>query len=256
LIATESKPVRSEGETAEFQIVYLESTDRGQSWTAPRKMLFGGRTASEYDWRNFNLHSPIFRLRDGTLLMTGYRVEVAPGAETVDNATRLDQSFVVRSTDGGKSWSAPVLIDRAEFDTNECMIGEPEPGKLISFSRTLRARNMWTSTSEDGGLYWSALQQSNVSGECPFMLTHSSGALVLATRGTGVSISFDAGMSWTKPRMLTVDGMMSMVELSDGRVLIGGHFGWANPTYITADTFRVTPDGPVADRDWASQRSR
>jgi hypothetical protein len=80
------------------------------------------------------------------------------------------------------------------------------------------------------------------------MLTHSSGALILAARGSGVTISFDGGRTWTQPRMLTVDGMMSMVELSDGRVLIAGHMGWANPTYITADIFRVAREGPVADR--------
>ena len=248
LIGSERKDVPGEEARASSKIVQLESVDGGETWSQPREILFGGKPAFAYGWRSFNWPYAIIRLRDGTLIGTGYRVEVAPGAKTVDNATRRDQSFVIRSTDDGRTWSAPIFIDTTEFDTNECMVGEPQPGQLISFSRTLRARNMWISTSEDGGLHWSALRQSSVSGECPVMLTHSSGALVLATRGSGVTISFDGGRTWTKPRMLTVDGMMTMAELTDGRVLIAGHMGWANPTYITADTFRVTPEGPVADR--------
>ncbi len=248
LIATENRPGPVE-QTPESRIVRLKSTDRGQNWSQPSELLFGGQPASGFGWKGFYLHSPISRLSDGTLIITAYRVEVASGAKTVDNTTRRDQSFVVRSTDDAETWSAPILIDTSEFDTNECMLGEPEAGRLVAFSRTLRGRTMWTATSEDGGLHWSDLQQSNVAGECPFLLTHSSGALVLATRSTGVSISFDGGVSWTKPRILTVDGMMSMVELSDARVLIAGHLGWANPTYITADIFRVTHEGPQAARN-------
>ena len=250
LIGSEAKfkPEQDEGTPTKSRMVQLESKDAGVTWSKPREILFGGKPASAYGWREFVWPHAITRLRDGTLIGTGYRVEIAPGSKTVDNTTRRDQSFVVRSTDDGRTSSAPIFIDTTKFDTNECMVGEPGPGKLISFSRTLRGRHMWTATSEDGGQSWSALKESSVSGECPVMLTHSSGALVLATRGTGVTISFDGGKSWTKLRVPTVDGMMAMAELSDGRVLIAGHMGWYNPSYITADTFRVTRDGPVADR--------
>ena len=231
--------------------IRLRSSDRGKTWSEMEELEFGGRKVEDYGWREFYLYSAPFRISDGAVLMTGYRSELMPGAEVMDNTTRRDQSFVVRSTDDGKTWGAPILIDTTHFDTNECMIAEPRPGKLVSFSRTLRGRHMWTSTSVDGGMTWSALEESSVPGECPYLLSHSSGAIVMTSRdfiGNSVRVSFDEGKTWTRPRRVPVSGMANMAELEDGRVLIAGHTGWANPTWIHCDTFRVTPDGPVAER--------
>jgi len=250
-IGEKAEPTADEQHVSRSLKVHMQSLDCGRSWSDMQELVFGGRTVADYGWREFYLYSAPFRISDGTVLMTGYRVEVLPGAEIASNATRRDQSFVVRSCDDGGTWGAPVLIDTTHFDTNECMIAEPRPGVLISFSRTLRGRNMWTSTSVDGGLTWSALEESSVSGECPCLLTHSSGAIVMTSRdtmGNAVRLSFDEGESWTRPTRVPTSGMASMIELEDGRVLIAGHTGWANPTWIHTDTFRVTPDGPVAQR--------
>ena len=240
-----------EQQAAKSWNVRVRSSDRGETWSEMEELEFGGKKAEEYGWREFILYSAPFRISDGTVLMTGYKCDLAPGARFMDNDTRRDQSFIVRSTDDGKTWGAPILIDTTHFDTNECMIAEPRPGKLISFSRTLRGRHMWTATSEDGGLTWSPLEESSIPGECPYLITHSTGAIVMTSRapgGNAVRISFDGGATWTRPCRVPVSGMASMVELADGRVLIAGHTGWANPTWIHCDTFRVSPDGPVADR--------
>jgi len=102
------------------------------------EMEFGGKSAADYGRREFILYSVPFRIGDGTVLMTGYRCELTPGAQHMDNSTRRDQSFAVRSTDDGETWGAPIFIDTTHFDTNECMIAGPQPGRQISFSRTLR----------------------------------------------------------------------------------------------------------------------
>lgn len=242
---------KDEQQQAMYRHIHMQSTDNGNTWSEMEDLKFNGRLSHEYGWRGFYLYSVPFRISDGTVLMTGYRFELMPGAEIMNNDTRRDQSFVVRSTDDGKSWGAPILIDTDKFDTNECMVAEPEPGKLVSFSRTLRGRFMWTATSTDGGLTWSELKESSVSGECPNLLNHSSGAIVLASRdylGNSVRITFDGGKSWTRKRRIPVSGMATMVELKDSRVFIAGHTGWSNPTWIQADKFRITPDGPVAER--------
>jgi hypothetical protein len=231
--------------------IRMHSINHGENWSEMEEMEFEEKKVHEFGWDGFYLYSAPFRLSNGNVLMTGYIMNVVSGADTLTNDTRRDQSFVVRSTDDGHTWGAPILMDTTKFDTNECMIGEPEPGRLVSFSRTLRARFMWSSTSTDGGLTWSDLIQSSVSGECPNLISHSSGAIVMTSRGNignSVIISFDYGVSWTRMKRVTPCGMATMAELSDGRILIAGHTGWNNPTWIHTDTFRVTPDGPVAER--------
>jgi len=207
------------------------------------------------------------RMPDGKIVITFIRTEDGPPATwrgenespaftfSTDEGKTWSEPKIICIQEGyqihGESWGAPILIDTDKFDTNECMIAEPEPGKLVSFSRTLRGRFMWTATSTDGGQTWSDLKESSVSGECPDLLNHSSGAIVMISRdtfGNSVRITFDGGKSWTRKRRVPASGMATMVELTDGRVLIAGHTGWSNPTWIHADNFRVTPDGPVAER--------
>jgi photosystem II stability/assembly factor-like uncharacterized protein len=183
--------------------------------------------------------------------MTGYRREQRPGTATEDNDRLLDQSFVLRSEDDGFTWAEPVLIDRTVFDTNECMIAEPEPGTLVSFSRTLRSRHMWTATSRDAGRTWSDLAESGEPGDSPCLLSHSSGLVVMASRdtvGNRIAVSADGGRTWSRPVRVPPSNMASMIELADGRVYLAGQTGWTCPTWIHADTFRATPDGPVAAR--------
>ena len=232
----------------------LRSADEGRTWGDMQPLTFGGKTAESFGWRHFVLYSSPLRVHGGTVLMVGYRRDLAAGATYEDNSTARDQSFVVRSEDDGATWSEPFFIDTEKYDTNECMIAEPEPGLLLSFSRTLRGRHMWTSSSRDGGRTWSPIEESSVQGECPFLLTHSSGAIVITSRdisGNSVKISVDHGRTWSRPVRVPAPNMASMVELKDGRVMIAGSSGWTNPTIIYADTFRVTDDGPLADRDWA-----
>ena len=209
------------------------------------------RTIEKLGWSRFYLYGVPFRISDGTVLMTGYRREQMPGTAGESNDRLNDQSFVLRSEDDGFTWGEPVLIDRTVFDTNECMIAESSPGMLVSFSRTLRGRTMWTATSRDGGRTWSDLEESGEPGDSPCMLAHSSGLLVMTSRdtvGTRVAVTADQGRTWSRPVRVPPSNMTSMVELRDGRVYLAGQTGWTCPTWIHADTFRVTPDGPVAAR--------
>jgi hypothetical protein len=181
--------------------------------------------------------------------MCGYDAEVVPGGDEGCNADRLDRSFLLRSGDDGRTWEAPVYFDPTNFDHNECMVAEASPGKLVAFMRTLAAPCMWTSRSQDGGKTWTPLVQSSISGECPYLLRHSSGALIMASRGSGVFIklSFDGGESWPGEwRISPASAMVGMTELADGRVFIAMHEGYRVPGYVRGQTFRVTPNGPIA----------
>jgi len=197
------------------------------------------------------------RLSDGTVVFCGYEARTITGEDEATNAERLDRSLFFRSTDDGVTWEAPVYFDEDNYDHNECMVAETEPGKLVAFMRTLAAPFMWTSRSEDSGRTWTPLVQSNVSGECPYLVRHSSGTLVMASRGYGtfVKLSFDEGRSWTKEwRISPASAMLGMTELADGRIMIVMHEVYRVPGYIRGQFFRVTPDGPEAAEETLSEK--
>jgi len=231
----------------------MRSSDGGESWSEPEPFLAGGRVLDEFQ----GPYSPMQRLSDGTVVFCGYDARTTTGGHEGTNAERLDRSLFFRSTDDGVTWEKPVYFDESNYDHNECMVAETEPGKLVAFMRTLAAPFMWTSRSEDFGRTWTPLVQSNVSGECPYLVRHSSGTLIMASRGYGtfVKLSFDEGGTWTKEwRISPASAMLGMTELADGRIMIVMHEGYRTPGYIRGQFFRVTPDGPVAAEETLSEK--
>jgi len=221
----------------------MRSRDQGRSWSNDGILEISRKTS---DGGNVYLYSPMRRLSDGRVVMTGYEVNDSRGD---DNSKRCDRSLLYISHDDGYTWDEPLFFDSRNFDHNECMVVETEPGKLIAFMRTLREKNMWFSSSEDGGMTWTSLKQSDISGECIYMIRHSSGALVLfyrMTNGSSIRLSFDNGSTWTKDfRISPAAAMVGMDEMKDGRIVIIMHEGYRTPGKIRGQFFRVTSEGPV-----------
>ena len=223
-----------------------ESHDDGQTWSEARELIVSGTPVSKLTTSGqICLYSPVLRLKDGTLLICGYHYDAIRGGNMESNAERRDRSVIFRSTDDGETWAGPHYLSEDNFDHNECMIAELPDGRLKAFMRTLSAPTMWTSSSHDQGLTWSPLEQSGVAAECPCLLSHSSGTVLLGSRGSGVYINVtrDAGQTWQVFRIAPASGMMGMVELSDGRILIVYHTGYRCPGRIRAQLLLVTPTG-------------
>ncbi|MEW6751248.1 MAG: sialidase family protein [Candidatus Latescibacterota bacterium] len=222
----------------------LRSRDQGRSWVEGGELALAGRPLSSL--QHTHLYSPMLRQSDGSVVMCGYEADSSRGD---DNSRRRDRSRLFRSADDGITWQEPVYLDPANFDHNECMVAEVAPGRLVAFMRTLRAVNMWTSRSADGGHIWSRLAQSEISAECPCLLAHRSGTLILGSRGAGtfLRLSPDGGQTWGGLfRLSPASAMMGMAEMADGRVLVVMHEGYRVPGNVRGQYFRVTPDGPVA----------
>ena len=117
------------------------SRDNGRTW-GPTETL------SDAPRGTFVRH-PIHVHTDGSWLLPSYTCRVLPG-EKWDGS--LDESFVLRSTDQGKSWRpAPVP------DSVGCVhmsIVPAKGGRLLGFFRSRWADFIYATRSDDGGATW------------------------------------------------------------------------------------------------------
>ena len=225
------------------------SEDEGRTWTPALPLEVSGKplyaAAREGE---IGPYSPITRYSDGTLLQFYYHVQTVAGGSVESNAERRDRSLAIRSTDDGRTWTGPYYLDPENFDSNECMGVECSDGSIVAFARTLRAPFMWMSRSRDKGLTWSRQMPSDCTGECPQLLRHSSGVLIMGSRGAGIFMktSVDEGRSWSREtRVSLCSGMMGLTEMKDGRVLVVFHEAYRTPTRIRGHYMRVNADGSL-----------
>ena len=225
------------------------SSDGGKTWTTPRPLLVGGKSLYDIPKKGrIGPYSPVTRYSDGTLLQFYYHVQTVEGGEIESNAERRDRSLVIRSLNDGKTWSGPYYLDRDNFDSNECMGVECADGSIVAFARTLRAPFMWMNRSKDKGITWSKQLSSNCTGECPQLLRHSSGVLIMGSRGYGIFMktSIDEGRTWSQEvRISLCSGMMGLMEMKDGRVMVVFHEAYRTPTRIRGHYMRVENDGTL-----------
>jgi len=229
----------------ERSILVIRSSDGGETWSAVGPLLAGGRALASFECA----YSPMQRLSDGTVVFCRYEDETTDACGEEVNAGRLDRSLFFRSEDDGRTWEAPIVFDEENFDHNECLVAEVGPGRLAAFMRTLGG-DFRTSRSEDSGKTWTtpAAHPNMSSRDHPHLLRHSSGALVMCSRGLGtfMKLSFDDGESWTNAwRISPASAIVGMTELSDGRVLIVIPEGYRTPGRVRGQFFRVTEEGPV-----------
>ena len=225
------------------------SEDGGRTWTPARPLEVSGKPlqAAAREGK-IGPYSPVTRYSDGTLLQFYYHVQTVAGGSVKSNAERRDRSLAIRSTDDGRTWTGPYYLDPENFDSNECMGVECGDGSIVAFARTLRSPFMWMSRSRDKGLTWSRQVPSDCTGECPQLLRHSSGVLIMGSRGSGIFMktSVDEGLSWSRETRISLcSGMMGMTEMKDGRVLVVFHEAYRTPTRIRGHYLKVRPDGSL-----------
>ncbi len=225
------------------------SADDGKTWTDAKPLEVSDKPlhAAAQEGR-IGPYSPIARYSDGTLLQFYYHVQTVEGGSVESNAERRDRSLAIRSTDDGRTWTGPYYLDPENFDSNECMGAECSDGSIVAFARTLRSPFMWVSQSRDKGITWSKQAPSDCTGECPQLLRHSSGVLIMGSRGSGIFMktSIDEGQSWSRETRISLcSGMMGLTEMQDGRVLVVFHEAYRTPTRIRGHYMRVKSDGSL-----------
>jgi len=180
------------------KIGIAESTDNGHTWgdTVPSQV------PPEEEWEKTakpprSPYGPLVETEDGTLLRFLY----TNGGAKVENpvfssihtwgATHC-QAFVIRSTDGGASWSAPIELDwpmpgypfTAQRGDIPGSLDFTEPtGVAIGNTVTVLIRPiyspmMWQCWSYDAGRTWDAAVRATFPGYAQSMVRTSSGAIL------------------------------------------------------------------------------
>jgi BNR repeat-like domain len=173
------------------------------------------------------------KLRDGTL-----GTVVRGGAAHVGRGGRLD---FIRSTNGGRTWSAPVVAADSPWDDRNPALGQMPDGTLVlayAEARSYRADGTFDLaagpyvafrvTSQDGGKTWSAKQAlaSPIPNPSPFgkiNVTRDGTAILtlyeMPSNRVGLLRSRDSGKTWGDWTVLPGHDETQAIEIADGRWL-------------------------------------
>ncbi len=204
----------------------VNSRDGGESWDTELTVVAPGWPSS----------APVRELPSGTRILGVYQE---------DEATAY--GGVIRSTDSGKTWCAPIPIGkgsgvRLDAETDFELLKD---GTLYAALRGDRV-NMHSATSPDEGLTWSPVKDIGFPGHCPHFTRLSGGEIILTHRLplTALHVSRDEGRTWKGPYQIdtTPGAYASTVELKDGTVLVV-YYEEGTSSAIRARRFLLKSDG-------------
>ena len=204
------------------------SLDGGETWSAGQPVTHGGPDA-----RN----PALIQTSDGTILISYIRAAYRNG-EFIRN-DGYDTVYLVRSEDGGETWSEPIVVDTSGIDSIQYspfgrMVELPDGTILMNLyvgDRDGGEMTSWVIRSRDGGRTWSDPSVVQQGGDETALIRLSSGKLLVAVRNTpaerggpylNVTESTDGGYTWSGPQRVTgltqIPG--DLLQLGNGNVLL------------------------------------
>ena len=120
------------------------SRDNGASWGPTEDLPDGGGGTF--------VRQPVQVQADGSWLLPIFRCRPIPGMAWDGS---LDDSAVLRSTDGGAHWQR-IAVPGSLGCVHMNIVPGSRPGELLAFYRSRWADHVYRSTSGDGGLSWTA----------------------------------------------------------------------------------------------------
>ncbi|MEP6659859.1 MAG: sialidase family protein [Acidimicrobiales bacterium] len=253
------------------QTIFLRSSDGGESWGERTVVLPFDETTGNWD-------CGIAELADGTLLvnftMAGYfKRGIKPEQPSWAREPMTEEwgdwtwsyrlmswlgTYVVRSDDGGRTWSQPYPVNARPLKHAGCRVGcWPMPtgeilmgvyGRIHGYGEEGEGESTRATLlrSDDNGFNWEYFSTmaydaaSIIDYEEPAIATLADGRLVGIMRtqvnpsgdskNMAVVVSDDQGFSWSAPRFTNIWGYPAeIVPLPDGRYVMV--YGYRRPPY-------------------------
>lgn len=178
---------------ANSYLVGVRSKD-GENWTEEPELIYAHAFGGSQD-------PCLLQLRDGTILCASYGwAFLRPGAMAEGNrvdyfhaggATFLG-GYIVRSTDGGKTWQGPIYPPHVQAEKNRTPLGNPLP----AYNRGAMYEG------KDGTVYWSVAASDTKSADGSYKTSNY------------LLISKDKGLTWQYSAAVAVDSKVSFNETS------------------------------------------
>jgi hypothetical protein len=247
--------VAAPGGKANVQL--YESTDSGVTWSGPV-----GAAVADEGWpaepAKLTTYGPLVETDDGTLLRFLYSgVQKPAGFESIHTWSALNyKGYVIRSTDGGNSWSGPIDLD---WPTWHDMARGSVPGALdlteptgvamgnvvTVLVRPVYSPQMWQCWSNDAGATWDAATRATFPGYAQAMTRTKSGAILCGHRYPGytVNVSRDGGLNWDAGTLIDNANwaMGTMTEVEED-VVLATYMNAYRDQPLLLQRFRVTKD--------------
>lgn len=239
-------------------ITISESADNGRSWSdpVPAKVASGWPALP----KKLTPYGPLVETQDGALLrflLGRAQAENEPFTDVRTWGSIHCKAYVVRSVDGGKSWSAAIELDRPSWSgtprgqiPGSLDFTEPTAvaigNKVTTLIRPVYSPFMWQCWSDDGGATWDAAVRATFPGYAQSMVRTTSGAILCAHRypGYAVNVSYDGGLHWDAGTIIDYPAwaMGCLVEVEPD-VVLSTYMNASRELPLLAQRIRVTPTG-------------
>ncbi len=171
-------------------LVQVRSQD-GETWTTDPELIYAHPFGGSQD-------PCLLKLKDGTLLCTSYGWSyINPDGMANLKAPHFDNGggivflggYLVRSTDGGKTWQGPIYPPHVDEEINFNALGEPLP----AYNRGALCEG------KDGRIYWVVAVNDSI----PVKKTSNH-----------LLVSEDKGLTWSYSGVVATDDKVSFNETS------------------------------------------
>ena len=240
------------------EILTSESADSGHTWTDPAPATVAPNWPSEPGQPV--PYGPLVEAEDGSLsrfLLGGVEREGRKYTDVRTWGATHCKAFAIRSTDGGRNWSAPIELDRPRWagvprgdlpgslDFTE-PTGVAIGNKVLVLIRPIYSSTMWQCSSDDGGATYDAAARATFPGYAQSLIRTRSGAILCAHRYPHYSanISYDDGLNWDEGTVMDYAfwGMGCLIEVEPDVVLCT-YMNWDRNQPLLAQLIKVTSKG-------------